>query len=163
MKIVRINQIDGVHFTGGTSFRAILERDNMGFSLMKTVIPRGEANHWHYVNHLEACYCIRGKGELVDLSTGVTHLITPDVVYILDKNDDHTFQALEDTVLISVFNPPLTGNESHDKNGYYPASSSIKNKAKEILDAVNNSDNNYDALEAIENILKGKINAIATN
>lgn len=119
MKIKRINQIEGVKFTGGVSYRALLEKDNMGFSLMKTVIPKGGPHHWHYVNHLEACYCIKGRGEITDLATGIKHLITPDVVYVLDNHDDHTFEALEDTVLISIFNPPLKGNEKHNKDGHY--------------------------------------------
>lgn len=119
MKIKRINQIDPVKFTGGISFRAILESDNMGFALMKTVIPKGGPHHWHYQNHLEACYCIKGKGEIVDLATGLKHLITPDVVYVLNNYDDHTFEALEDTVLISIFNPPLKGHEKHNENGVY--------------------------------------------
>lgn len=119
MKIKRINQIDPVQFTGGISFRAILKSDNMGFSVMKTVIPRGGPHHWHYKHHLEACYCIKGKGEIVDLKTGMSHLITPDVVYVLDSHDDHTFEAFEDTVLISIFNPALKGDEKHDENGIY--------------------------------------------
>lgn len=119
MKIKRINQIDPVQFTGGLSFRALLESDRMGFSIMKTVIPKGGPYHWHYVNHLEACYCIKGKGEIKDLKTGFKALIVTDTVYVLDNHDDHTFEALEDTVLISVFNPPLVGNETHDKNGHY--------------------------------------------
>jgi L-ectoine synthase len=119
MKIKRISEIEGVKFTGGTSFRALLAKDEMGFSIMKTVIPKGGPHHWHYQNHLEACYCIKGKGEIVDLQTGFKSLITPDVVYVLDSHEDHTFEALEDTVLISVFNPPLQGNEKHDKDGVY--------------------------------------------
>lgn len=119
MKIKRINQIDGVKFTGGVSYRALLKSDNMGFSVMKTVIPKGGPHHWHYQHHLEACYCIKGKGEIVDLTTGLKHLITPDVIYVLDNHDDHTFEAIEDTVLISIFNPPLNGNEKHDENGNY--------------------------------------------
>ncbi len=119
MKIKRINQIEGVKFTGGVSFRAILESDNMGFALMKTVIPKGGPHHWHYINHLEACYCIKGTGELTDLGTGLKHLITPDVVYVLDKHDNHTFEAFEDVVLISIFNPPLKGTEKHNENGHY--------------------------------------------
>lgn len=119
MKIKRINQIEPVAFTGGISFRAILESDNMGFAMMKTVIPKGGPYHWHYENHLEACYCIKGKGEIVDIATGLKHLITPDVIYVLDKHDDHTFEALEDTILISIFNPPLKGQEKHNENGVY--------------------------------------------
>lgn len=123
MKVIRINQLEEtireVKGNGFTSFRALLASDNMGFSLHKTVIPKGGPYKWHYKNHLEACYCIRGKGELTDLTTGVKHIITPDTIYVLNNNDPHTFEALEDTVLISIFNPPCTGQEIHDKDGSY--------------------------------------------
>lgn len=119
MHIKRINLIDGVEFTGGVSFRAITKKDGMGFSMSKTVIPKGGPYHWHYINHVEACYCIKGGGILVDLKTGTKHFITTDVVYVLDSHEDHTFEAIEDTVLISIFNPPLNGQEKHDKNGHY--------------------------------------------
>ena len=123
MKIVKINQLENtdreVHGEGFTSFRALLAKDGMGFSLHKTVIPIGGPYHWHYKNHLEACYCIKGSGIIKDLATGIEHLITRDTIYVLDKHDDHTFEALEDTVLISIFNPPVTGKEVHDKEGNY--------------------------------------------
>ena len=104
---------------GFTSFRAILARDGMGFSLHRTFIPKGSPQHWHYAHHLEACYCIEGRGVITDLATGNRHLITPGVIYSLDRHDDHTFEALEDVTLISVFNPPVTGKEVHDENGSY--------------------------------------------
>jgi L-ectoine synthase len=125
MKIVRINQLEEtpreVHGEGFVSFRALLEKDGMGFSLHKTVIPNsgGKKHHWHYTKHLEACYCIKGKGIITDLSNGREHLITPDTIYVLDNHDDHMFEALEDCVLISVFNPPVKGNEIHKKDGSY--------------------------------------------
>lgn len=119
MKIKRANQIDPVQFTGGLSTRMLTKSDNMGFTVCKTVIPKGGPHRWHYQNHLEACYCIKGKGEIIDLSTGAGHLITPDVMYVLDSHEDHTFEALEDTILISIFNPPLNGTEKHDKDGNY--------------------------------------------
>jgi L-ectoine synthase len=92
----------------------------MGFSLHKTLVPKGEPQHWHYRNHLEACYCISGHGVLVDLATGKKHHVWPGTVYLLDQYDDHTFQALEDVELISIFNPPITGRETHDESGSYP-------------------------------------------
>ncbi len=123
MKIVRINDLVGtdraVKFTGGVSYRAVLKSDNIGFAMMKTVIPKGGPHHWHYKEHFEACYCIKGKGELVNLDNGIKVLIVPDMVYVLDKHDNHTFEAIEDTVLISVFTPPLRGDETHDKDGVY--------------------------------------------
>jgi L-ectoine synthase len=93
----------------------------MGFSLHKTTIRReGGIQHWHYKHHLEACYCIQGKGLLVDLKSGEEFLIEPDVIYVLDQHDDHTFQAIEDVVLICIFNPPVVGCEVHDEQGSYP-------------------------------------------
>lgn len=106
---------------GFDSLRVILAKDNMGFSLHKTIIPKGEPNHWHYKYHLEACYCISGRGILTDLETRAEHIIEPDTIYILDHYDNHLFQALEDVVLISVFNPPVKGNEIHQEDGSYKA------------------------------------------
>lgn len=123
MKVVRTNQLEGterdVKFTGGHSVRLVIEKDKMGFGVCKTYIPKGGPHHWHYPEHLEACYCLRGSGILRSLEDGTEHLITPDVTYLLDNHDDHTFEALEDTVLISIFNPPLVGDEYHDENGQY--------------------------------------------
>lgn len=104
---------------GFISERFLLAKDGMGFSLHKTTIPKGPPQHWHYKNHLEACFCVSGGGWLENLKTREKYYIKPDVVYVLDKNDDHTFQALEDTVLISVFNPPIAGNEVHQEDGSY--------------------------------------------
>jgi len=104
---------------GFTSYRFLTAADGMGFGVHKTVIPRGEKQFWHYKHHLEACYCISGKGLLTHVDSGCSWEITPDVLYALDKNDRHTFQAFEDTVLISIFNPPIVGHEVHDASGSY--------------------------------------------
>jgi L-ectoine synthase len=123
MKIVRTHELENterdVEFTGGHSIRLVIQKDEMGFGICKTHIPKGGPHHWHYPNHLEACYCIKGHGYLTNIETGEKFLISPDLTYLLNKNDDHTFEALTDVVLISVFNPPLKGNEKHDENGQY--------------------------------------------
>jgi len=106
---------------GMVSNRILLESDNMGYTLTKTEIPKGDWRHWHYKNHLETCYCVSGKGLLHDIESGAFFEIFPGMVYILDKNDDHKFLAITDTVLVCVFNPPLTGNEVHQKDGSYSA------------------------------------------
>ena len=53
--------------------------------------------------------------------------IQKDVTYILDNYDNHTFKALTDVVLISVFNPPCTGNEVHKNDGSYELLQTNKN------------------------------------
>jgi len=161
MNIRTIEQIQGterdVQFTGGNSLRLILESDNMGFAFMKTMIPKGEPHHWHYPEHLEACFCIKGNGILTDIESGNKHQIVPDTMYILDKHDDHLFQALEDTILISVFNPPLSGKETHDKDGCYHLSNTAnKSMAEKIVSALSGVKNDYDAIEIVQNILNFK-------
>jgi L-ectoine synthase len=52
----------------------------------------------------------------------VKERLTPGTLYALDKHDRHLLIADEDSdlELISVFNPPLTGQEAHrlDSVGY---------------------------------------------
>jgi L-ectoine synthase len=123
MKVVDINNLVGtdrdIEFKEGFSIRPIIEKDNMGFSVHKTMIRRGTKGNWHYKNHLESCYCISGKGILTSLDTGESFVITPDLIYLLDNHDNHTFEAITDVVLISVFNPPVKGNEIHKEDGSY--------------------------------------------
>lgn len=104
---------------GFISYRFLLESDGMGYSLTKTVIPKGDEQFWHYKNHLESCLCISGEATLTNAVTGEEHPITPDTIYILDKNDAHLFKAHETTVLICIFNPPLKGKEVHREDGSY--------------------------------------------
>jgi len=126
MKIVNIRDIEGterdVKFKEGRSLRVLLEKDNMGFSLHKTIIPKGKKGHWHYKHHQEACYCVSGYGELINLDTKESFLIIPETTYVLDNYDNHTFEAFEDVVLISVFNPPVKGQEVHQEDGSYSIS-----------------------------------------
>tara|TARA_R110002012_G_scaffold66844_9_gene174602 strand:+ start:1320 stop:1697 length:378 start_codon:yes stop_codon:yes gene_type:complete len=123
MKVINENDLIGterdVKFKEGTSIRMILEKDEMGFSFHKTIIPKGKKGHWHYKYHKESCYCIQGKGILTNLTTKEQHKINVGDIYILDNHDNHTFESLEDVVLISVFNPPIKGNEIHQKDGSY--------------------------------------------
>lgn len=152
MKVIDLKNLEGTdrdtNPTGCRSVRFLLESDKMGFSVNKTIIPKGGPHHWHYPHHVEACYCISGRGMLTEYATGNMYEIMPDTLYAL-TGDDHSFEAMEDTVLISVFNPPLTGQEVHDENGHYPQSKCLKERAKEIIDICNEADDNYTALENI--------------
>lgn len=157
MKVRTIKEIENterdVNFKEGKSLRIVLAKDNMGFSIHKTIIPKGKKGHWHYKNHLESCYCIKGSGILTNLTTNESFNINVDTVYSLDNNDNHTFEALEDVVLISVFNPPVTGTEIHKKDGSYET---INNLSKNIVSIVNECSNNYDAIEQINELLTYK-------
>jgi len=103
MKVVDVNELANterdVQFKEGFSIRPIIKSDNMGFSVHKTLLRKGTIGHWHYKNHLEACYCISGKGILTNLDTLERFTIKPDNIYLLDNNDNHTFEAVTDVFL----------------------------------------------------------------
>jgi L-ectoine synthase len=108
-----------VDWGNGTSHRLLTEKDNMGFTVCHTVVKSGSESRLQYKNHLEACYCIGGKGEVVDIKKGVTFKINVGDIYVLNDHDDHYLRASydQDLILVSVFNPPLKGTESHNLNG----------------------------------------------
>ena len=156
MKTIKIENVKGVKFNGGTSYRTVLEKDKLGFAMMETRIEKGGAYKWHYKNHQEACMCISGEGILQDLTNGEVSEIKPGVTYLVDNYQPHLFTALTDVVLVSVFNPPLIGNETHDEDGSYNLDLSRFDqlKAKRIVEVVNESTNNYDAIEAVTKLIQ---------
>jgi L-ectoine synthase len=108
-----------VESNGWDSTRLLLKGDKMGFSFHITRIHEGAELPMHYKNHLEAVYCIDGKGSIEDLATGETHEIKPGVIYALDQHDKHILRAERELVLACAFNPPVTGREVHDESGAY--------------------------------------------
>ena len=157
MKVRTVKEIENtdrdVDFKEGKSLRLVLEKDEMGFSVHKTIIPKGQKGFWHYKNHLESCYCIKGKGRLTNLDTNEVYDINIDSIYSLDNHDNHSFEALEDVVLISIFNPPVTGNEVHQADGSYLLNYEL---SEEIVNTVNNCSNDYDAKEKVNELLTSK-------
>lgn len=107
---------------GWRSRRLLLRRDGMGFSLHDTVVAAGTRLEMAYTNHLEACYCIDGEGEVQDLATGERHPIRAGSVYALDRHDRHVISVERELRLVCVFNPALAGGETHDASGSFPAS-----------------------------------------
>lgn len=124
MIVVKLDDIAGTERQTDTenwsSRRLLLRREGMGFSMHDTIIKPGTETHMCYANHLEAVYCIEGRGLLIDRETGKEYEIVPGTLYALDKHDQHTLKVYEELRLICVFNPPLTGKETHDETGAYP-------------------------------------------
>lgn len=106
-----------VEWGAGTSHRLLTERDAMGFTLCHTVVRAGSESLLQYRNHLEACYCIGGEGEIEDMHGHIYPIQTGDI-YVLDKHDRHYLRGgkEQDLILVSVFNPPLCGDEKHNLN-----------------------------------------------
>src|SRR5690349_19885117 len=114
------SEVPAVDWGNGTSFRLLVAKDNMGFAVAHTVVRAGSKSPLQYRNHLEACYCISCRGQVI--ADGVTHEIEPGVIYALNDHDEHFLIADPDAdmELISVFNPPLRGDERHnlDADGF---------------------------------------------
>jgi L-ectoine synthase len=103
-----------------TSRRLLLRGDGMGFSMHDTVLFAGTRTEMHYKNHLEAVYCIEGRGRVTEIRTGTVHELEPGTLYALNDNDHHVLEAESDIRFVCVFNPPLLGPEKHGPDGAYP-------------------------------------------
>ena len=120
MIIRNLKEIKGserdVDWGNGHSRRFLVAKDGMGFALMDTFVRAGSESLLEYRNHLEACYCISGTGEVEDMS-GNRYALEPGVLYALDQHDKHYLRAFTDMCLVSVFNPPIQGHERHSLKG----------------------------------------------
>ena len=114
-----LNTKDDIDTATWNSRRLLLKKDGMGFSLHDTVIKAGTETLIWYRNHVEAVYCIEGEGE-IEVIGGNTYSITPGTLYALDGHEKHLLRAKSQLRMVCVFNPPLTGQEVHDKDGVYP-------------------------------------------
>jgi L-ectoine synthase len=118
MKIITKEDVAGspfhVDWGNGDSYRLLTARDQMGFGVCYTVVRAGSESLLEYRNHLEACYCLSGEGEVEDMA-GNIHMIRPGVLYVLDEHDKHYLRGGKsgDLILLSIFNPPLQGHERH--------------------------------------------------
>ena len=101
------------------SVRMLLKGDNMGFSFHITAIFAGEECQFHYQNHFESVFCIEGEGEIESREDGKVYPIKPGTLYNLNEHDRHTLRAFKELKLACVFNPPVTGQEVHNKEGAY--------------------------------------------
>ena len=109
-----------VHAPTFVSRRFLLKKDGMGFSFHETILYAGTETYIWYKNHLEAVYCIAGEGEVEVLPNGPVYQIRPGTMYALNGHEKHYLRAKTDLRMMCVFNPPLTGQEVHDKDGVYP-------------------------------------------
>jgi L-ectoine synthase len=123
--IVRtLSEIEGterdVRGSGWRSRRLLVRDDGMGFSLGDTTVAAGTELRLQYRHHLEACYCLEGEAEIEELDTGRRHVIRPGSLYALDRHDAHVVRVRRDLRLTCIFNPALSGRETHDASGGYP-------------------------------------------
>jgi L-ectoine synthase len=114
MIIRNIDAVKTVDWGNGLSRRFLLEADGLGYTVTDTLVRAGTKSRIEYRNHLEACYCIGGSGEVVD-TEGRSYPIVAGTLYALDQHDAHYLVASshEDLRLVCVFTPALRGDEAH--------------------------------------------------
>jgi L-ectoine synthase len=103
------------------SRRILLAADGLGYSLHDTICKAGITQRLQYKNHVETNYVIEGQGAVTNVATGETWPFGPGTVYVLDHHEAHDLRADTDLRIICVFMPALTGRETHDTSGSYPA------------------------------------------
>jgi L-ectoine synthase len=114
---------DTEHDVRGDGWRArrhFTRRDGLGFSLSETTVDAGHEMDLWYKHHQEACFVIEGEAVITKRVTGTTHRIGPGDAYA-PGNDRHTIRVLAPLRLVCVFNPALSGQETHDADGSYAA------------------------------------------
>jgi L-ectoine synthase len=105
--------------------RVLTAADGLGFAFSEFFQQAGaEARLW-YKHHWEANYVIEGNGELEEVATGQRWSLAPGTMYVVGPDDRHVMRAATDMRVISVFNPPITGDEDHDADGSYPPTGPI--------------------------------------
>lgn len=106
---------------GWTSLRLLVKDDGMGFSMTETKVMPGSVLDLQYKNHIEACYCLAGEGEVVETTNGTVHKIVPGVLYAPNEHEPHQIRVTGDEPLhfICVFSPALRGDEVHGPDGSY--------------------------------------------
>lgn len=99
------------------SLRLLHAEDGMGVTIADGTLEPGFDMVLWQKNHLEACFCIVGRGTVEELDTGKVHEIRPGTLYAMDQHDRHRIRIQERTRLICTFSPALTGHEVHDEDG----------------------------------------------
>ncbi|MDX7993096.1 ectoine synthase [Xenorhabdus littoralis] len=122
MFIRTVEKTHGVEWGNGKSYRLLTKNDNMGYTICHTIVYKGTESRLQYLNHLEACYCLSGTGKVISQDGCQEFIIKPGVLYVLNEHDAHYLIADKDSdlILVSVFNPPLNGDEKHvlSDNGF---------------------------------------------
>ncbi len=109
-----------VFWGNGRSRRLLIRQDGLGFALCITMGNSDTDSLIRYENHFESCYYISGTGEYKwecgnhPIKTGYDQ----GTVFIMNKHDTHHMRVADETVCLSIFSPPIEGNERHNfKNG----------------------------------------------
>jgi len=115
------------------SARFLIAADGLGFSYNENRVGNGSDVHLWYKHHWEANYIVSGAGEVTDLTSGQTWALGPGALYMVGPNDKHRFHIFAAAHFISVFCPPLRGDERHDADGAYAQSGPVPKTSQHMF------------------------------
>lgn len=101
--------------------RYLTKADDVGFTISDLTAKGSEngADLW-YKHHVEANFIVSGTAEVTDSASGQSWPLTPGSLYLVGPRDRHQVFSSTGFHVLSIFNPPLVGNETHDEDGSYP-------------------------------------------
>lgn len=115
------------------SIRALTHKDQLGFTLCDVRLDVGNRSELWYKHHWEANIVLDGQGTVTDLSTDESWSLAPETVYVVGPDDRHSLESETDLHLLSLFNPPLEGDEQHDVEGTLPSSGPLPQGMKKDI------------------------------
>jgi L-ectoine synthase len=127
--LLTVKRLDELRATGrekvvaggsARSIRALLKEDKLGFTLCDVRMAAGNRNELWYKHHWEANYILEGRGKVSDITSGESWQLESGTMYIVGPDDRHSIEAVSDIHLVSIFSPPLQGDEQHDEDGTFP-------------------------------------------
>ena len=124
-----LEKLGRIKFPADGSFRSarfLTAADGMGFSYNENRVKKGFDLKIWLKHHWEANYIVSGRGEVTDLTSGEKWPLEAGVLYVVGPNDRHRLHLTEDECHVSIFCPPLTGDERFDEDGSYEASGPIE-------------------------------------
>jgi L-ectoine synthase len=128
MVVMHVNELRAAGrekvIAGGSarSIRALTQKDQLGFTLCDVRLDAGNRSELWYKHHWEANIVLDGQGTVTDLGTDESWPLAPEAVYVVGPDDRHSVESETDLHLLSLFNPPLQGDEQHDEEGTLPPS-----------------------------------------
>ena len=134
--LTELDKLGRIRFPSDESFRSarfLIADDGMGFSYNENRVRTGvELTVW-LKHHWEANFIISGKGCVRDLTRDMSWPLEAGVLYVVGPNDRHRLQFTEAECHISIFFPPLRGDERFDADGSYEPGGTVVETSRRMF------------------------------
>lgn len=124
-----------INHGAASAVRLLLKDDGVGFSVSEARMRPGTVANLWYKNHWEANYVRSGTAVLEDMVAGRHWNLKTGDLYLVGPTDRHRLTATSPEVfrVVSVFNPPIAGLETHDADNSYPPTGPIPPRTDRML------------------------------